>query len=82
MRAAFFGIILFSSMLLRAGEAPTAAAALPPAEPIPEDVKLEEGFESIFNGKDLTGWEGKDGLWLVEKGNPQRIGWSGGNTNA
>jgi len=68
MRAAFFGILLFSSLMLRAGEAPADAAVLPPAEPIPEDVKLEEGFESIFNGKDLTGWEGKDGLWLVEKG--------------
>lgn len=28
----------------------------------------EEGFISIFNGKDLTGWEGKEGLWWVEDG--------------
>jgi len=28
----------------------------------------EEGFASIFNGKDLTGWEGKAGWWYVEDG--------------
>ena len=25
-------------------------------------------FESIFNGKDLSGWAGKAGLWSVEDG--------------
>lgn len=28
----------------------------------------EEGFASMFNGKDLTGWEGKPGGWWVEDG--------------
>ena len=28
----------------------------------------EEGFTSIFNGKDLTGWDGKPGWWYVENG--------------
>ena len=28
----------------------------------------EEGFVSIFNGEDLTGWEGDEKLWLVEDG--------------
>lgn len=28
----------------------------------------EEGFISIFNGKDLTGWDGKPGWWTVEDG--------------
>jgi hypothetical protein len=28
----------------------------------------EEGFASMFNGKDLTGWEGKEGWWYVEDG--------------
>ncbi len=28
----------------------------------------EEGFVSMFNGKDLTGWEGKPGWWYVEDG--------------
>jgi hypothetical protein len=29
---------------------------------------VEEGFTPIFNGKDLTGWEGEQGLWSVEDG--------------
>jgi len=28
----------------------------------------EEGFVSMFNGRDLTGWEGKAGWWYVEDG--------------
>ena len=28
----------------------------------------EEGFEPIFNGEDLQGWEGKDQFWSVENG--------------
>ena len=28
----------------------------------------EEGFVPIFNGKDLTGWEGNKELWVVEDG--------------
>jgi hypothetical protein len=28
----------------------------------------EEGFESLFNGKDLSGWDGRKGLWTVEDG--------------
>ncbi len=28
----------------------------------------ETGFTSMFNGKDLTGWEGKPGWWRVEDG--------------
>ena len=30
--------------------------------------EAEEGFAPIFNGKDLTGWEGDAKLWLVEEG--------------
>lgn len=67
MRAALLLFVFISSVLF-AGEPAAADATLPPPEPIPEDVKLEEGFESLFNGKDLTGWEGKGGLWVVEKG--------------
>ena len=26
------------------------------------------GFESLFNGKDLTGWKGKEGFWSVQDG--------------
>jgi hypothetical protein len=28
----------------------------------------EKGFVSMFNGKDLAGWEGKPGWWYVEDG--------------
>ena len=28
----------------------------------------EEGFVPLFNGKDLTGWEGNTKLWVVEDG--------------
>jgi hypothetical protein len=28
----------------------------------------ETGFVAMFNGKDLTGWEGKPGAWRVEDG--------------
>ncbi|HOX04655.1 MAG TPA: DUF4838 domain-containing protein [Candidatus Paceibacterota bacterium] len=30
--------------------------------------EIEPGFTSMFNGKDLTGWEGKPGWWRVEDG--------------
>lgn len=29
---------------------------------------IEDGFKSIFNGQDLTGWDGKPGAWKVEQG--------------
>jgi putative heme-binding domain-containing protein len=29
---------------------------------------FEDGFESLFNGKDLTGWEGDPELWSVQDG--------------
>ncbi|MCF7973202.1 MAG: DUF1080 domain-containing protein [Phycisphaerae bacterium] len=28
----------------------------------------DDGFMSLFNGKDLTGWDGKPGWWTVEDG--------------
>ncbi len=52
----------------------------------------EEGFESLFNGKDLTGWEGLTRFWSVQDGaitgqttkdNPARgntfLVWKGGD---
>ena len=39
--------------LARKGNATTAAKA--------DDFKLEPGYESLFNGKDLTGWHGVKG---------------------
>lgn len=31
-------------------------------------VSAQDGFKSIFNGKDLTGWDGNPELWSVEDG--------------
>jgi hypothetical protein len=33
-----------------------------------DGAEVEAGFVSMFNGKDLTGWEGKPGGWWVEDG--------------
>ena len=30
--------------------------------------KIPDGFKSLFNGKDLDGWKGKDGFWSVQDG--------------
>lgn len=30
--------------------------------------RIDEGFTAIFNGKDLTGWDGMPGWWKVEDG--------------
>jgi hypothetical protein len=32
------------------------------------DATQEEGFAPLFNGKDLSGWEGNAKLWVVEDG--------------
>ncbi len=47
----------------------TVAAVLAAAGPVCAEDKpvVEEGFKSLFNGKDLTGWEGKD-FWSVKDG--------------
>ena len=45
------------------------AEAVPPAAPPAQDEKIpEEGFVSVFNGKDLTGWDGNPDLWSVKDG--------------
>ena len=31
-------------------------------------VRAEDGFTSMFNGTDLTGWRGKEGYWSVQDG--------------
>ena len=43
---------------------PFAATGLEAAAPAAE----EPGFRSLFNGKDLTGWDGLPGVWSVEDG--------------
>ncbi len=41
-------------------------ALLPAASPLAADV--EPGFVSLFNGKDLWGWQGNPDLWSVKDG--------------
>jgi len=52
-------IILLSALCLAFG----AGADAPATDPLGED-----GFASMFNGVDLTGWDGKVGGWWVEDG--------------
>ena len=33
-----------------------------------DDLHPEKGFQSLFNGKDLTGWDGNPKLWSVKDG--------------
>ena len=47
-------ILAVSALFLLAGASPAA--------------QPEEGFKSIFNGKDLTGWDGNPKLWSVKDG--------------
>jgi hypothetical protein len=46
------------------GEAPAAPAKIKASDA----QKSEEGFKSLFNGKDLTGWEGDFKIWSVRDG--------------
>ncbi len=47
---------LFAALLL------TLSLAIPPGS------LAQDGFQPLFNGKDLTGWEGDPKLWKVEDG--------------
>jgi hypothetical protein len=38
------------------------------AEPLPLDFADHAGYVSLFDGKTLTGWDGKPGVWSVEDG--------------
>jgi len=75
----FFLVAVFTCLVLARG----ARAGAPP----------EEGMKSIFNGKDLSGWDGDPRLWSVKDGaihgettaeNPARgntfLIWKGGKT--
>ncbi len=56
----FFALATISGLLMAAqwsGSVLKASAA-----------DAEEGFRPIFNGKDLTGWQGEPGYWSVENG--------------
>jgi uncharacterized protein (TIGR03067 family) len=46
----------------------TTIAALFPLATALTAAEVEPGFTSLFNGKDLTGWEGNTALWSVRDG--------------
>jgi len=57
------------------GAALIAQTALSPAQEVPvrsmalvDDRPVERDFHRIFNGKDLTGWDGNPKLWSVKDG--------------
>lgn len=54
----FVATMLTCSISLLAPLSPTRAA----------DPVVEEGFKSLFNGKDLTGWDGNPDFWSVRDG--------------
>jgi hypothetical protein len=57
-------IIVVLCVVVVSGMVHRRSAVLRAAEPAP----LEAGFEPLFNGKDLTGWEGDAKLWFAENG--------------
>jgi hypothetical protein len=59
-------LVLFAAALQAAEKAPAAASAplLPPVA-VPAE---PSGMKQLFNGKDLTGWDGDPRLWSVKDG--------------
>ena len=65
MKRAFSSIRFLSDTL--AGLALFAIAGLMIASPVLAD-DIEPGFKSLFNGKDLSGWDGDPKFWSVKDG--------------
>lgn len=57
--------LAISAASIRAQDKPATAAARDAA---PLEQPDATGFISLFNGKDLTGWEGLEGYWSVKNG--------------
>ena len=60
-----FAALAISAASIRAEDKPATAAAPAAASLGQPDAN---GFISLFNGKDLTGWEGLEGYWSVKNG--------------
>ena len=53
----------------RAGQAPKPKAdSAANTGPAPMEFADHTGYTSLFDGKTLTGWDGRPGLWRVEDG--------------
>src|SRR6185437_15742761 len=56
-RSQFMHLSAVATLILCAGAVSFSYAA-----------EVEEGFESLFDGKDLSGWQGDEKLWKVQDG--------------
>ena len=65
MRLLLSGLVVMFAAVGLAMAADTPAA---PVAPAASATPAEEGFVSIFNGKDLTGWDGNPKFWSVKDG--------------
>ena len=65
MKKTLFGLALVAGLSIVAIPAINSFADDKPAA---DTAKAPEGFESLFNGKDLTGWKGREDIWKVEDG--------------
>ena len=63
--AAIFAVLFITLSL---ATLPRATAELTKPNPPEKSDPKADGFEPIFNGKDLTGWEGNKELWFAENG--------------
>ena len=65
MRSEIRGKLLAAKACLLAA---SVAAACPLFKADLPGLEPEAGFESLFNGRDLAGWDGDPGLWSVAEG--------------
>jgi len=66
--------LLLASLITKAQDIPPLTKTKMPAtiygftQPAPIDFNDHEGYVSLFNGKDLTNWDGNPKFWRVENG--------------
>jgi len=68
MNSQVFGAVALGVALWAWPASVAGAVVEHPAYTLVEDRPAEKGFLRIFNGKDLTGWEGNPKLWSVKDG--------------
>jgi hypothetical protein len=68
MNSQVFGTVTLGVALMACPAPVSGADVGRPAYALVEDRPAEKGFLRIFNGKDLTGWEGNPKLWSVKDG--------------
>jgi len=68
MKKRILGAVALGAALVACSVSASGADFERPAYTLVEDRPGEKGFLRIFNGKDLTGWEGNPRLWSVKDG--------------